>query len=207
MENKMLSKKIMLFVTLLVSLLLTACGGSTREVARIDTKEMIDLSGKWNDTDARLVAEEMVEDALKRPWLTDFIQDASRKPVVVVGKIRNKSSEHIAVDVFSNDIERELLNTGKVKFVAEKDQRDEIREERKDQNEFASKESFKKFYKELGADFYMSGTINSVTDMYEGQRVIFYQVDMELINIETNEKVWLGNKKIKKFVNQDSYTM
>lgn len=203
----MLSKKIMLFVTLLVSLLLTACGGSTREVARIDTKEMIDLSGKWNDTDARLVAEEMVEDALKRPWLTDFIQDASRKPVVVVGKIRNKSSEHIAVDVFSNDIERELLNTGKVKFVAEKDQRDEIREERKDQNEFASKESFKKFYKELGADFYMSGTINSVTDMYEGQRVIFYQVDMELINIETNEKVWLGNKKIKKFINQDSYTM
>lgn len=203
----MFTKKIIVFGVVLLSLLLTACGGSTREVARIDTKEMIDLSGKWNDTDARLVAEEMVDDALKRPWLTDFLQKESRKPVVVVGKIRNKSSEHIAVDVFANDIERELLNTGKVKFVAEKDQRDEIREERRDQNEFASKESFKKFYKELGADYYMSGTVNSVTDMAEGQRVIFYQVDMELINIETNEKVWLGNKKIKKFISQDSYSM
>ncbi|GJQ63405.1 MAG: penicillin-binding protein activator LpoB [Melioribacteraceae bacterium] len=203
----MFTKKIIISAFVLLSLFLTACGGSTREVARIDTQEMIDLSGKWNDTDARLVAEEMVDDALKRPWLTDFLQKESRKPVVVVGKIRNKSSEHIAVDVFANDIERELLNTGKVKFVAEKDQRDEIREERKDQNEFASKESFKKFYKELGADYYMSGTVNSVTDMAEGQRVIFYQVDMELINIETNEKVWLGNKKIKKFISQDSYSM
>ena len=203
----MFTKKIIISAFVLLSLFLTACGGSTREVARIDTQEMIDLSGKWNDTDARLVAEEMVDDALKRPWLTDFLQKESRKPVVVVGKIRNKSSEHIAVDVFANDIERELLNTGKVKFVAEKDQRDEIREESKDQNEFASKESFKKFYKELGADYYMSGTVNSVTDMAEGQRVIFYQVDMELINIETNEKVWLGNKKIKKFISQDSYSM
>lgn len=200
-------KKSLLAVMIFASLFLAACGGSTREVSRIDTKEIVDLSGKWNDTDARLVAEEMVTDALQRPWLTNFLEEQGRKPVVVVGNIRNKSSEHIAVDVFTNDIERELLNTGKVKFVAEKDQRDEIREERRDQNEFASKESFKKFYQELGADYYMAGTINSVTDMYEGERVIFYQVDMELINIETNEKVWLGNKKIKKYISQDAYTM
>ena len=53
----------------------------------------------------------------------------------------------------------------------------------------------------------MSGVINSIEDSYEGEKVIFYQVDLQLINIETNEKVWLGNKKIKKTVGQNSYSL
>ncbi len=190
----------------LISLIAVGCG-SSREVSRIDTKEITDLSGKWNDTDARLVAEEMVSDVLARPWLTDYMTANGKKPVLIVGKIRNKSSEHIAVDVFANDIERELLNSGKVTFVASKDARDEVREERKDQQDFASAETFKKFYREIGADFLMTGVINSVQDTYEGEQVIFYQVDLELINIETNTKAWIGTKKIKKYIGQDSYKL
>ncbi len=201
-------KNLKLFAVVLLGsiLLLTACGGSAKRVTRINTQDVVDLSGKWNDTDSRLVAEKMTDDVMKRPWLTDFLKDNGKKPVVIVGKIRNKSSEHIAVDVFTKDMERELLNSGKIRFVAKKDERDEVREERKDQNEFASKESFKKFYKELGADYYLGGVINSVEDTFEGQAVILYQVDLELIDIETNEKVWIGNKKIRKFIQQNEYS-
>lgn len=197
--------KIMLALSL-ISLIAVGCG-SGREVSRIDTKEITDLSGRWNDTDARLVAEEMVSDVLARPWLTEYMTANGKKPVLIVGKIRNKSSEHIAVDVFANDIERELLNSGKVSFVASKDARDEVREERKDQQDFASAETFKKFYREIGADFLMTGVINSVQDTFEGEQVIFYQVDLELIDIENNLKAWIGTKKIKKYIGQNSYKL
>ena len=126
---------------------------------------------------------------------------------MVVGKIRNKSSEQIAVETFVKDIERELINSGKVTFVASKDEREQVREERKDQQDFASPETFKQFYKEIGADYLMTGVINSIQDAVEGEKVVFYQIDLELINIETNTKAWIGNKKIKKYIGQDKYSL
>lgn len=200
-------KLLKVFTVLIITALLAAGCSSGRQVSRIDTKEIVDLSGRWNDTDARLVAEEMVSDVLTRPWLTEYLTTEGKKPVVIVGKIRNKSSEHIAVDVFANDIERELLNSGRVTFVASQDAREEVREERKDQQDFASAETFKKFYREIGADFLMTGVINSVQDTYEGEQVTYYQVDLELINIEDNTKAWIGTKKIKKYIGQDSYKL
>jgi uncharacterized protein (TIGR02722 family) len=196
-------KLINLLLSVIIVSFLLSC--SSREVSRIDTKEVVDLSGKWNDTDSRLTAEAMVEDVLSRPWLTDFMTSAGKKPVVIVGNIRNKSSEHIVVDVFSKDIERELINSGKVSFVASKEEREQIREERADQQDFSSDETMKKFYREIGADYLLTGVINSVEDKYEGEKVILYQVDLELIDIEKNLKVWLGNKKIKKYIGQGSY--
>ena len=192
----------------IISLIILAAlifGCSSREVSRIDSNEVVDLSGKWNDTDSRLTAETMVEDVISRPWLTDFLTAAGKKPVVIVGEIRNKSSEHIVVDVFINDIERELVNSGKVSFVASKDVREQVREERSDQQDFSSDETMKKFYREIGADFMLTGVINSVEDKFEGKQVILYQVDLQLIDVEKNLKVWLGNKKIKKFIGQGSY--
>ncbi len=193
-------------ISLLLVFMIVACGPS-RQVSRIDTKEVTDLSGRWNDTDSRLVAEEMITDVLQRPWLTDFMTSKGNKPVLIVGKVRNKSSEHIAIETFTKDMERELINSGKVTFVASKDEREQIREERKDQQDFASPETFKEFYKEIGADFLMTGVINSIEDAVEGEKVVFYQIDLELIDIETNTKAWIGNKKIKKFIGQDRYSL
>ena len=184
--------------------LFLACG-SSRKVYRIDPETQTDLSGKWNDTDARLVAEEMIADCLSRPWLIDYVEAHGQKPVVTVGTIRNKSSEHIDTETFTTDFERELLNSGKVKFVASKIQRDEIRDERYDQQEFASEETLKRFREETGADFLLMGAIKSITDQVEGKRVIFYQTDLELIHIETNEKAWIGTKKIKKGISQGEW--
>jgi uncharacterized protein (TIGR02722 family) len=185
------------FVVLLVLCLLVACS-SSRKVHRIEPDTVTDLSGKWNDTDARLVAEEMIADCLSRVWLTDYAAAAGKKPVVTVGTIRNKSSEHIDTETFTSDFERELLNSGQVKFVATRGQRDEIREERFDQQVWASAETMKRIRAETGADFILVGAIKSITDAVEGTSVVFYQTDLEMINIESMEKVWIGSKKIKK---------
>lgn len=189
----------------IIAAVLSSCG-SSRQVSRVDARETIDLTGNWNDTDSRLVAEEMVEDVVRRNWLSDFQVANGKKPVVIVGEIRNKSSEHINVETFIKDIEKELINSGKIRFVASAKEREQIREERKDQGDFASDESMKKFYKELGADFLMSGVISSINDKYDGEEVKYYQVDLQLINIETNEKVWIGDKKIKKFISTSGYS-
>lgn len=176
---------------------LAGCGGS---VKRISTDEVVDLSGRWNDTDSQLVAEEMVKEALARPWLAKFMKEKGKNPTVIVGTIKNKSDEHIAIDTFQKDIERELTNSGLVDFVAGKSERDEVRTEREDQQTFASEQTRKEMYAETGADYMLQGTISKITDAKGGKATFYYQVDMELVDLQRSVKVWYGNKKIKKYI-------
>jgi uncharacterized protein (TIGR02722 family) len=185
-----------------VALLIAGCGGSGKTVTRIDPDKSVDLSGEWNDTDSRLVAEEMIKDVLSRPWIADFKTGKQRTPDVIVGTVRNRTDEHIATIAFVKNLERELINSGNVNFVASKTERTEVREERADQQENASPESMKKFQQEAGADFMLSGDIVTIVDQEGGDKVKYYQVNLELVNIETNRKAWVGEKKIKKFVSQ-----
>ncbi|MBD3669316.1 MAG: penicillin-binding protein activator LpoB [Gammaproteobacteria bacterium] len=177
--------------------LLSACGPN---VERIRPDETRDLSGMWNDTDSRLVSEEMINDALSRPWLSRFESRNGKPPAVIVGTVRNLSHEHINVQTFTNDMERALINSGRVEFVASKAERSEIREERADQDVHASAESRKAMGQELGADFMLQGTINTIIDTDGKSQVRYYQVDLTLISLADNRKVWVGQKKIKKFI-------
>ncbi len=189
-------------VTLLTGLLALASCAST--VSRVSTDTQIDLSGRWNDTDAQLVATAMINDVVSRPWISDFLAQNSRKPVVVVGDVRNRTDEHIDPIVFTKSLERELINSGKVKFVASPDERADVRAERLSQQTEASRETVKKLGDETGADFYLGGVITSIVDATESQRVVYYKVDLELTNIQTNEKVWIGEKQIKKLIDKNA---
>jgi hypothetical protein len=181
----------------LMALLITACGTT---VERVATDETIDLSGAWNDTDSRLVAEEMIQDALSRPWLGEFTGRSGKRPAVIVGTVRNLSHEHINVKTFVADMERELVNSGRVDFVASRDERGEIRDERIDMDLNASEATRKAAGQELGADFMLIGQINTIIDADAGEQVRYYQVDLTMVSMVDNRKVWLGQKKIKKYV-------
>lgn len=193
-----------LFLLIFCLSLISGCGGG-RTVKRIATDEVTDLSGRWNDTDSRLVAESMISEMLSRRWVIDFEQDKLKEPVVIVGSVVNNSSEHIDVEVFIKDIERELINSGKVKFVASRNEREEIREERMDQQMYASEKTAKKLAEEVGADYFLIGSLYSVEDWFEGKKAILYTINLELINVEENTKAWIGNKKIKKLIEQSGY--
>ena len=182
-------------------------GCTAKQVTRVDADTTIDLSGRWNDTDSRMVAEEMIGDCLNHPWLNDHGISTGGKPVVIVGGIRNKSMEHIPVATFISDIERAFINTGKVRTVSGANERGELRGERADQAEFAALETVKRMGRELGADYMMTGEINTIEDREGGDQVVFYQTDLTLTNIETNEKIWIGQKKIKKFIERNKFKL
>ncbi len=195
-----------LWVVLLLCVLLAVTGcSSKKQVSRIDAAETVDLSGNWNDTDSRLVADEMITDALSRPWLANHLRDAGQNPAVIVGAIRNLSDEHIATGTFVGDIERAFVNSGNVRVVAKREEREGVREERQDQQANASIETVKEFGQELGADYMLIGEINKITDQEGREKIAFYQVDLTLTHMQSNEKVWIGQKKLKKYIARKAY--
>jgi uncharacterized protein (TIGR02722 family) len=188
-------------LALVTALLLAGCGTS---VERMEVTETRDLSGNWNDTDSRLVSEEMIKDVLGRPWLDEHQRLTGARPAIIVGEIRNLSHEHINTGTFVGDMERELINSGRVDFVASKTERGEIREERADQDVNASPDTQNAPFQELGADYMLKGSINSIVDQEGKESVKFYQIDLTLISLRDNRKVWVGQKKLKKFVKKDA---
>ena len=191
--------KNILQITLLATVLVfAAC--RTRQVTRIDPAEQIDISGSWNGTDSRLTAQELTNQILSEKWLMNHVSDKSKKPVVIVGLVTNKSHEHIEAETFMNDLERSFVQTDKVGLVQSGKKREEMRAEKADQQSNASQNTIKKFGLEKGADFILQGSINSIVDAHKRKKTVTYQVNLELTNIETNEVVWIGDKKIAKYV-------
>ncbi len=191
------------YLSLLLGILvsLSACAPK-RQVQRISTDEQIDLSGRWNDSDSRIVAEDLVLQLLHDPWLSSYKSATKgKRPIIIVGLVRNKSHEHIDSETFIKDIERAIVKDGNARLVQAGNKRDELRNERVDQQNYASAETAKDWGLELGADFMLQGTINSIVDVYKREKIVFYQINLELSNLETNEVVWIGEKEIKKYIN------
>jgi len=196
-------KKSQLLITLALVAIVAVTGCKTK-VKRVGVDETIDLSGRWNDTDSQLVSAEMIGDLASRPWIEEYTAKNGQKPVVIVGTVRNKSSEHIETETFTKDLERELINSGRVKFVANSIERGELRQERKEQQTWSREETQKRLAAETGADYMLQGSIKTIIDQEGKESVKFYQVDLEMVHLESNEKVWIGSKKIKKLVKKRS---
>ncbi len=196
--NTINQRSVSLLLIIFASILFLS--GCATKVTRMDVDEEKDLSGAWNDTDSRLVSEEMIDDMLQRPWVNEHQMATSQRPTVIVGEVRNLSHEHINVNTFVADIERAMLNSGRIDFVASSLDRQEVREERKDQDLHAREDTRNAMGQELGADFMLKGQINTIIDQASKDQVRYYQVDLTLISMRDNRKVWIGQKKIKKFV-------
>ncbi|HDQ25466.1 MAG TPA: penicillin-binding protein activator LpoB [bacterium] len=195
-----MKKAVVLMLVLAVAFMSASCAGTT--IKRVDSSTVADLSGRWNATDSQLVAEQMIKEMLERPWLRRFLRDHGREPIVIVGTIHNKTDEHISVSTFRKDIEREITNSGDVRFVADSGERQEIRDERTDMQEYASDATRKQFKQEIAADFMLRGEITSIIDQAKGKRAVYYQIDLELFDTATNIKSWVGQKKIMKIIDR-----
>jgi uncharacterized protein (TIGR02722 family) len=195
-------------VILLVGFVLILTGCTSPKVIREDVNKPIDISGRWNDTDARMVADEMINECLSGLWINEFNKSSGHTPTVIVGTIQNNSYEHINPDVFISELQKALINSGKVSFVANKNERGEIRDERADQQMGnTNPATITSKGMETGADFMLRGSINAVEDAVKGRYVMFYQVNIELIDLKTNQKRWIGQKEIKKRVERSSVSI
>jgi uncharacterized protein (TIGR02722 family) len=191
---------------------ITVSGGCATQVTRISPDQQIDLSGHWNDVDSRQVADAMVRQSFQADygasWATQYMQaHGGRRPTVIVGSIRNRSMDHIPVETFVRDLERAYLGSGQVQVVASADERQEVRDERMDQQENAAADTRARLARENGAQYMLQGDISQIDDREGGRRVVYYQVDMTLIDLETNAKAWTGQHRIKKFVEQPRFRL
>jgi uncharacterized protein (TIGR02722 family) len=198
-------KKIKL-ISILIACAIVFSSCATSGVSRLDESYDEDLSGYWNDTDIRMVSEKLVGECLSSPWILDYLMSSKNmKPTVIVGNIQNRSSEHMDTTIISKKFEMALVNSGKVTTVADFNFKDDLRAEKLDQQYNASAETAAELGEEVGANFILQGSVKFNIDQVSKTAIRTYYVDMELINIQSGQKVWLGQDTVKKKVDKSSY--
>lgn len=174
---------------------------SCTSVKRIDAEKVVDLDGYWNDSDVRKVCETLIADCAASPAIAKYEKTYGRKPVAIVGKIKNDSDEHIDTSIVEKRFQSAIINNGTLDFVSDKTERGELRLERLDQQENSSAETRKKLKNETGADVMLLGSIKSMVQKKRNKIVRAYFVYAELHDIETNKILWSGeNSEIKKII-------
>lgn len=186
-----------LFRLLSIAILISSC---SRSVSRIDPGKQIDLSGRWNDSDSRQTADKMTIELLSSDKYKDYAKTLGKKPAIIVGIIRNKTSEHIDADNYVKKIELAIYNSGVADLVESDSFRDKIRAERAQQQDFASSETVSKWGEETGANLMLFGEMTSETDVYNKRKVVNYITTLFLTDIQTNKRVWYGQQEIKKLI-------
>ena len=178
-------------VVLCVFLLLSSC--ETTKVKRVESGKQKELSGYWNAVDVKIVCETLINDCLSSARVNQEIRArGNKKPVVIVGKFKNASDEHIDTEIITSIMENAIFNSGKLDFVAGGDTRNSLRAEKQDQQSYASEATTAAIGKEIGADFMMTGSVRTIVDREGNRSVRTYFVTAELTNIETNARMWIG---------------
>ncbi len=185
-------------VSLVVAVGLAVGCGRKVEVVNPDTS--IHLSGRWNDDDSKAVSSQMIDRCLHDTWVTQFRDRAGRAPIVRVATVVNKSNEEIATQIFTDDLTRALQNSGKVRVVVSRDEAEISREERADLQANSSDESKPQSKQEQAPDYLLTGAIRIQHDREGDNQVKYYQVDLRLVDVTTNEVAWPGSVERKKVI-------
>lgn len=190
----------MLNRTLFLLLAILATVSCSRSVTRVSPDTQIDLSGRWNDTDSRKVADQMIYDLFNSEDFKEYAAVKGKKPVIIVGSVLNRTTEHIDADNYIKKFEFVIHNSKVADLVESSAFRDQLRRERAEQQDFADPATIKQFGKELGADLMLFGEMTSEIDDYNNRRVVNYVTTLFLTDIETNRRVWYGQNEIKKLI-------
>lgn len=188
-----------LFAAVFSGLMMISCGST--KVSRVDSDEVIDLDGYWNESDVRIVCDSLIEECINSPRIAKFEGQQGHAPVVIIDSIRNQSSEHIDTSIVEKKFQTAIINSGVMEFVSSSTERQALREEKADQADHSTYDTAKEMDQETGADFMLKGSVKTIVQSAGDKTVRTYYVYAELHDIKTNKIVWMAeNDSIKKVI-------
>ncbi|MFL5321174.1 MAG: penicillin-binding protein activator LpoB [Myxococcaceae bacterium] len=152
------------------------------------------LSDQFNENDLQLIAKKMVESLGTSPTVTQM----QGQPVVIVGKLKNSTSEHIDMSSLRDKIVVQLSKTGKFRF-QDKDARQDVAEEYEYQGSgYVDPNQAKGKGQQASADYVFTGEISSIVQEVGADKSVYYKMTGKLTNLRTGIMEWTDEKELRK---------
>jgi len=152
------------------------------------------LTIDFGSTDLQLIAERMVASLLTSP----LVQEGN-PPVIVVGRIANRTDEHIDTRAIADKMRTALVQSGRVRFVA-----DEVRDEGVRELEYQAGSghvdpaSRKRLGRLVGPGYLLTGRLTSIRKKVGRRTDVYFLFTLEAVDLETGLIRWSAQKQIRK---------
>ncbi|HYO51997.1 penicillin-binding protein activator LpoB [Archangium sp.] len=183
--------------TALAGLLTTACGGPrafTRGTYE-DPNTIEMLSDHFNENDLQLIAKKMVNSLAGSPR---FAQPGQQLPVVLVGRLKNKTSEHIDMASLGDKIQTGLAQTGRFALLDKAAREDLAEEYEYQQSGYVRPDEAKGPGQQASADYLLTGEMSSIIQQVGNDKLVYYKMTAKLNNVRTGIVEWTDEKEIRK---------
>ena len=152
------------------------------------------LSDKFNENDLQLIAKKMVE-SLSGSKAFAAIQG---RPIIIIGKMKNSTSEHIDMNSLADKIQVHLSRTEKFIFV-DASVREQIAKEYEYQGSgYVRPEQAKGKGEQASPDYLMTGEISSIIQEVGADKLVYYKMTTKLHNLRTGIIEWTDEKELRK---------
>jgi len=160
-----------------------------------DVEEARLLDDKFNESDAKLLIEDMIGSMATHPVFVD----AQVPPVVQVEGVRNKTAEHVDTKALTDSLRTSLIKSGKVRFSNKEDRAtvDGEIEYQHDSGRVRS-DTRKDRTGAIGADYILTGDLISNVQQVGNRKLIYYRLTLNLTNLSTGLIEWSDEKPIRK---------
>ncbi len=156
-----------------------------------------DARGRWDSSDARRAVRTLVGEMMSSDWLERFREGHDHPPALLLGELTNETREEIDTDALSSRLLGALRSSGDV-TVAESNELPSGESGEGDR----SYERLMRIGREAGADYLLVGNLHALARRTENpeRALVSYRLNLELIDITSNRKAYIGNWQIKKLV-------
>jgi len=152
------------------------------------------LDDRFSENDLQLIAKTMVTSLSASPRIAG--SDAS--PAILVGKMRNRTTEHIDMESLADKVRNALVQSGKFRFVDGANRADIAGEYEYQGSGYVDPKQAKGPGSQTGADYLLTGTLTSNVQEVGKDKLVYYKATFQLTGLLTSEIVWSEEKEIRK---------
>ena len=182
------------FLVACTSVFMIGCASTVRYG---DATSVQALSTDFSSTDLQTISAKMVDSLLTFPPIVEAT--SQRRPVLVVGSIKNRTTRWIDGKAITDTITSKLILSGKFRFVDRSTDR-EVIDELKTQQEggLTNPNKAKQFGQQEAAEYIITGDFIDISQEARGKRDVYYKFTLSLRNLQTGIVEWKDEKEIRK---------
>ncbi len=162
------------------------------------------ISTEFGSSDLQQIAETMVDSMITFPPMVEMT--ASRRPVVSVDKVKNKTMQHIDTESVTDSIRTKLIRSGKFRFIDRTTDAQTV-EELKTQHDsgLVDKKTAVDFGQQIGAEFLLTSNFSEIRQKAGSTTDVYYKFTMSLKNLKTGILEWSDEKEIRKVFKRGTF--
>lgn len=148
-----------------------------------------DLTAYLNSSDADVICKDIVKQVIASPRIERFSEKNNRDPIVTIGTIKDETGEFFDTQIIANSMKTAILKSGVLEFMANKDVRNEMRDEVFDQADHANEDKAVAIDDEDAADYMLTGSVKLMVQNSGKIQERTYIVNIELTDLHTHRTV------------------